>query len=96
VSSISLFFSAFAALLTEAQATQKAKGDIRKVLGILNDHLQTRTFLVHERVSLADIIVACSLVDLYKTVRGFRFSFFFFVFTCLVRCFCLRGSCASE
>jgi len=49
-------------------ATQRAKGDIRKVLGILNDHLADRTFLVGERISLADIIVAASLHRLFVKV----------------------------
>jgi elongation factor 1-gamma len=57
-----------------AQATQKAKGDVRKVLEILNKHLQTRTFLVGQRISLADIVVAASLVRLFQRVldNGFR------------------------
>jgi len=57
-----------------AQATQKAKGDIRKVLEFLNKHLVTRTFLVGQRVSLADIAVAASLYYLYRRVLdpGFR------------------------
>jgi elongation factor 1-gamma len=56
------------------EATSKAKGDIRKVFGILNNHLATRTFLVGERVSLADIVVSMSVYRLYKTVLdpGFR------------------------
>jgi elongation factor 1-gamma len=56
------------------EATAKAKGDIRKVMGILNNHLATRTFLVGERVSLADIAVSMTLYRLYKTVLdpGFR------------------------
>merc|ERR1711915_929395 len=33
-----------------------------------NDHLLTRTFLVGERISLADIAVACTLLNLYKHV----------------------------
>merc|ERR1739840_72627 len=37
-------------------------------LKTLNDHLLTRTFLVGERVTLADIAVACTLVNLYKQV----------------------------
>merc|ERR1712232_372686 len=48
--------------------TKKAKGDIRKALSILNEHLKTRTFLVSERVTLADIVVALSLKNLYTTV----------------------------
>jgi elongation factor 1-gamma len=55
-------------------ATQKAKGDIRKVLEALNKHLVTRTFLVGNRVSLADIVVAMDLYNLYQRVldTGFR------------------------
>jgi len=51
-----------------ALATQRAKGDIRKVLEILNTHLADRTFLVGERVSLADVVVATSLHRLYVRV----------------------------
>jgi elongation factor 1-gamma len=49
-------------------ATQRAKGDVRKVLDILNNHLADRTFLVGERISLADIVVAASLYRLYEKV----------------------------
>jgi len=57
-----------------SQATQKAKGDVRKVLDFLNKHLLTRTFLVGQRISLADIVVAASLYRLYQRVldAGFR------------------------
>jgi len=56
------------------EATNKAKADIRKVLSILNDYLADKTFLVGERVTLADIVVAVSMVYLYKLVLdpGFR------------------------
>jgi len=56
------------------EATSKAKGDIRKALDILSHHLETRTFLVGERVSLADIVVSMALYRLYKMVLdpGFR------------------------
>jgi len=59
------------------EATQKAKGDIRKILDILNKYLQTRTFLVGERISLADIVVAMSLFYAYQRVldNGFRKQF---------------------
>ncbi|XP_061900314.1 elongation factor 1-gamma [Entelurus aequoreus] len=50
------------------QATEQAKEDVKKVLGVLNQHLNTRTFLVGERVSLADISVACSMLWLFKQV----------------------------
>lgn len=57
-----------------AEATNLAKGDIRKVLQIINDHLANRTYLVGERISLADIVVGTSLVYLFKLVLdvGFR------------------------
>lgn len=58
-------------------ATQKAKGDVRKALDYLNKHLLTRTFLVGNRISLADIVVAMSLYHLYARVldSGFRKGF---------------------
>lgn len=54
--------------------TNKAKGDIRNVLDILNKHLEDRTFLVGERITLADITVTTSLLPLFTTVLdpGFR------------------------
>ncbi|KAJ8338439.1 hypothetical protein SKAU_G00374050 [Synaphobranchus kaupii] len=50
------------------QATEQAKEEVKRVLAVLNQHLNTRTFLVGERVSLADISVVCSLLWLYKQV----------------------------
>lgn len=39
-----------------------------RVLDVLNKALATRTFLVGERVSLADITVCCNLLQLYQQV----------------------------
>ena len=50
------------------QNTEQAKGDIKKALEYLNGALKTQTFLVRERISLADIAVACNLLILYKNV----------------------------
>merc|ERR1712002_518769 len=50
------------------QNTEKAKNDIKKVMEVLNNHLLTRTYLVGERISQADISVACNLLLLYKHV----------------------------
>uniref|UniRef100_UPI00358FD81F elongation factor 1-gamma n=2 Tax=Myxine glutinosa TaxID=7769 RepID=UPI00358FD81F len=50
------------------QATERAKEDVKRILAILNEHLLTQTFLVGERVTLADITVVCSLLSLYKQV----------------------------
>merc|ERR1712165_486984 len=49
-------------------ATERAKEDVKAAMKTLNDHLLTRTFLVGERVSLADIAVACTMLSLYKQV----------------------------
>jgi len=51
-----------------AEATERAKTDIKKALDVLNKHLTYKTFLVGERVSLADIGVSMSLHRLYTTV----------------------------
>merc|ERR1712130_924523 len=49
-------------------ATDRAKEDVKAAMKTLNDHLLTRTFLVGERLSLADIAVACTMLSLYKQV----------------------------
>merc|ERR1712029_1174840 len=58
-------------------ATERAKEDIKGVLKALNDHLLAKTFLVGERISLADIAVCCTLLSLYKQVMdpSFRGAF---------------------
>merc|ERR1712212_1126204 len=48
--------------------TDRAKEDIKKALGALNTHLLSRTYLVGERISLADITVCCTLLHLYQYV----------------------------
>lgn len=50
------------------QTFERAKEDIKVALNIINAHLLTRTYLVGERISLADIGVACTLLNLYKYV----------------------------
>merc|ERR1711863_157404 len=49
-------------------ATERAKEDVKTALKTLNDHLLTRTFLVGERLTLADIAVATTMLSLYKQV----------------------------
>jgi len=56
-----------------ANATQRAKGDIRKVMENLNKHLLSRTFLVGQRITLADVVVAMSLYRLYQLVLDVAF-----------------------
>jgi len=49
-------------------STERAKEDVKAALNALNNHLLTRTYLVGERVSLADIAVCCTMMNLYKLV----------------------------
>lgn len=80
------------------KATEQAKEEVKRVLAFLNQHLNTRTFLVGERVSLADITVVCSLLWLYKQVSFIKISFFIylkkvaFIFSVSVKnvCFSIR------
>eukprot|EP00794_Sanderia_malayensis_P020011 gene20011-21972_t len=47
---------------------EAAIANVKKCLELLNNALLTKTFLVGERVTLADISVCCNLVLLYKQV----------------------------
>jgi len=50
------------------QEHEKAAANVKKCLELLNNALLTKTFLVGERVTLADISVCCNLLLLYKQV----------------------------
>lgn len=56
-------------LMFMIQATEQAQDTVKKVLAVLNGVLATRTFLVGERVTLADISCVSNLLLLYKQVR---------------------------
>ncbi|EGC32515.1 hypothetical protein DICPUDRAFT_49566 [Dictyostelium purpureum] len=51
-----------------SKETQKAKENMKKVLGFLNEQLLNKSFLTGARVQLADVIVFCSLINFYKMV----------------------------
>ncbi|XP_053608222.1 elongation factor 1-gamma [Plodia interpunctella] len=50
------------------QNVERAKNDLLSALRTLDAHLLTRTFLVTERVTLADIIVFCTLIHAFQHV----------------------------
>uniref|UniRef100_A0A0C9RSC4 Elongation factor 1-gamma n=1 Tax=Fopius arisanus TaxID=64838 RepID=A0A0C9RSC4_9HYME len=50
------------------QLIEHAKEDVGKVLTALNAHLLSKTYLVGERITLADISVAMTLLHLYQYV----------------------------
>ncbi|XP_060071612.1 elongation factor 1-gamma-like [Ylistrum balloti] len=59
------------------QEGDKAKEQMKKALTVLNNYLRTRTYLVGERISQADISLACNLMLAYQNVMdpSFRGSF---------------------
>jgi len=50
------------------QACERAQSDLKAALAALNEHLKLRTFLVGERISLADICCMANLLMPYKMV----------------------------
>lgn len=50
------------------QANERAKVDLKSALSVLDAHLKTKTFLVGERVTLADICCMCNLILAFKWV----------------------------
>lgn len=54
-------------------STTKAQSEVRAIFGFLNDYLKTRTYLVGERLSLADISLACDLLLAYRHVLDEKF-----------------------
>jgi len=50
------------------EAYEKAKADLIKGLTILNDYLLTKTYLVNDQITLADIVVASTLIYPFKLV----------------------------
>ena len=50
------------------QETERAKEQVTKALTVLNKYLLTRTFLVGESITQADISLACNLLMLYEQV----------------------------
>jgi len=55
------------------QETENAKEHLKKCFTMLNNLLLNRTFLVGERVTLADISLCCDLVMLYQQVLDPKF-----------------------
>lgn len=55
------------------QASERAIEDVKAALDVLESHLQKRTYLVGERITLADICVACTLLHLYQNVMDPQF-----------------------
>jgi len=66
--SVTWVFPTFGIIQFNKTATAKAQDELRAILTSLNTTLASKTFLVGERVTLADISVATSLIQLYQHV----------------------------
>ena len=51
----------FGSAPTIEEVTKKARTDLNNVLKVLNTHLQTKTFLVGNEITLADLSLASEL-----------------------------------
>lgn len=49
-------------------ATEKAQSDVKRILGVLNSTLEERRFLIGDELTLADIVLVCSFLQLYQHV----------------------------
>jgi elongation factor 1-gamma len=50
------------------QNNERAKDELKHILQLLNDYLRTRTYLVGERITLADIALASDLLLLFQWI----------------------------
>merc|ERR1719218_520369 len=55
------------------EATAQAKEDVKRALDVLNNHLLHNTYMVGHQMTLADICVACSLLDGLRLVLDAEF-----------------------
>ena len=70
------------------QNNERAKDELKHILKLLNDYLLTRTYLVGERITLADIAVASDLLLLFQWVNLHSNTPFFS--SCLISCHWFR------
>ena len=54
-------------------ATERAKEDVKKAMDTLNKVLLTKTYLVGERITLADVCVAYAMKMLFENVLDAAF-----------------------
>ena len=53
--------------------TERAQEDLKRALAVLQAHLSSNTFLVGSAVTLADIVVCCSLLNAFKLAMDAKF-----------------------
>jgi len=66
--SATLVYPAMGIMQFNKQNNERAKSELKNILQLLNNYLRTRTYLVGERITLADIAVACDLLLLFQWI----------------------------
>ena len=49
---------------------ERAKDELKHILQLIDNYLRTRTYLVGERITLADVTIACDLLLLFQWVNN--------------------------
>lgn len=68
---MTLSYPAMSIMSVNRNQADQANKQLKAILKLLDEHLRHRTYLVGERVSLADISVACDMLLLFQLVRSF-------------------------
>jgi elongation factor 1-gamma len=67
------FYPVLGSIPANETIINKAKEDLARGLTVLNNHLSTRTYLVGDRITLADLTVASTLVYPFKFVADAKY-----------------------
>ncbi|CAF3263248.1 unnamed protein product [Rotaria socialis] len=66
--SVTLAYPCMSILQFNRNNNEHAKSELNNILRLLNQYLRTRTYFVGERITLADITIACDLLLLYQWI----------------------------
>jgi len=66
--STTLVYPCMGILQLNKNNNERAKDELKHILQLLDNYLRTRTYLVGERITLADITIACDLLLLFQWI----------------------------
>ena len=66
--SVTLVYPCLGILQFNRNSNEQAKDQLKHIFQVLNEYLRTRTYLVGERITLADVTIACDLLHLFQWV----------------------------
>ncbi len=67
--SSTLVYPCMGILQYNKNTNERAKDELKHILQLFDNYLRTRTYLVGERITLADITIACDLLLLFQWVK---------------------------